>query len=454
MIDELVSSERLASDEVEALMLAAIVCNPESVSDVTAEIPIDEAWRLTDPRARVLYPALVEHIGRYKALDVPLLRNELVRAEQLERVSEDFLRQVCETVPASDAVTYARLIREASVRRQLRTAATQIVQRIDAGKEPLERIIAEGQKAFNECLRQENQRIDDLVHVMLDVFQEIETAGGPPLGIPTGLTALDRWTGGLHPGELIVLAGRPGMGKSALAMNMLVHMTLHEDRKVLLISLEMGQRELATRTLFSLAALDARAAMGRRLGDAELARLRRALAAFDGKQLPADFTGALHIDDLVAKCRRLALDEGLDVLAVDYLQLLRSTRPRGGSRHEEVADTSQKLKALAIELQIPVVALAQLNRMPEQRSDYRPRLSDLRESGQIEQDADVVILLHRPGKYKASDPPDLVELIVAKQRNGPTGLLRARFDERTCRFSDWIEPATLQKNGVHDDGEL
>ena len=266
-----------------------------------------------------------------------------------------------------------------------------------------------------------------------------QNRGGGLTGVPTGYEDLDKMTGGLQAGELVVIAARPSMGKTALALNVARNASIEDGRKVAVFSLEMTTRSLILRLLSSEARVDFSAFRSSYLPTRDFTKLTRAGDNLSRADLWIDDSGDISLQEIKSKCRRLNAESGLDLVIVDYLQLARGDENRRDRKDLEIAEISKGLKALAKELEIPVVALSQLNRGPEQRDPdkRRPRLGDLRESGAIEQDADLIAFIYRDHVYNKEADAALAELIVEKQRNGPTGTVKLHFEGRYARFDNW-----------------
>jgi replicative DNA helicase len=277
--------------------------------------------------------------------------------------------------------------------------------------------------------------------VVHDVFRSIEAAGqkeGKVTGVRTGFAGLDAMTAGLQAGDLIVVAGRPSMGKTAICLNMATYAALRDGRTVLFFSLEMGKEQLVRRMLCSEGRVDASRVRTGKLADDEWPRLIEAAGELSEAPIYVDDTAAMSALEVRAKARRLMSERGLDLVIIDYLQLMRGRgRAAQESREREISDISRSLKALAKELKVPVVALSQLNRELEKRQNKRPMLSDLRESGAIEQDADLILFVYREEHYDPdTDKVGVAEVIVGKQRNGPTGTVELRFTSEYTRFDN------------------
>ena len=345
---------------------------------------------------------------------------------------------------ASNIRRYAEIVRERSILRKLVSASDEIATAaFNTQGKPVDKILDEAeQKIFNigeegSRMKQGFQGMDSLVVQLLDRVQEMADNPNDITGVPTGFYDLDRMTSGMQAGDMIVLAARPSMGKTALAINIAEHVALNEGLPVAVFSMEMGARQLAVRIVGSIGRIDQRHLRTGKLTDAEWPRLTEAIEKLRNISLHIDETPGLTTSELRANARRLARQCGkLGLIVVDYLQLMSvSSSMSEENRATAVGEISRGLKMLAKELQCPVIALSQLSRGVESRTDKRPMMSDLRESGAIEQDADVIMFIYRDDYYnKDSKEPGVAEIIISKQRNGPTGTVKLAFMKELTRF--------------------
>jgi replicative DNA helicase len=356
-----------------------------------------------------------------------------------------YLNSLAQYVPsASNIRRYAEIVRERSILRKLVTASDEIATNaFNPQGRPIERILDEAeQKIFNigeegSRMKQGFQSMETLVVDLMDRVQEMADNPNDITGVPTGFYDLDRMTSGLQAGDLVVLAARPSMGKTAFAINIAEHVALNEGLPVAVFSMEMGAAQLAVRVVGSIGRIDQGHLRTGKLTDEEWPRLTDAIERLRTVSLHIDETAGLTSSELRANARRLARRCGkLGLIVVDYLQLMTgSSSGDGENRATELGEISRGLKMLAKELQCPVIALSQLNRGVEQRTDKRPMMSDLRESGAIEQDADIIMFIYRDDYYhKDSKDPGVAEIIIGKQRNGPTGAVRLTFLKPLTRF--------------------
>ena len=394
---------------------------------------------------RRIFDKMVALSERLMPIDLITLSDELRRAGEFEQIGgATYIASLIDGVPRTDTIEpYAKLVKQKSMLRKLISASQQIVSLAFEEEDDADMIIDKAERMIFEIaedrVRQGFQYIGDVAHRRLEQIEQM--AGRPEMitGVPTGFTDFDRMTSGLQRQELIVIAARPSMGKTALALNMAQYAAKNAN-VIGIFSLEMSAEQLVSRLLCSEARVDAHRLRTGYLNREEWARLADALRRLCETKVFIDDSAAVSVMEMRAKCRRLKAEHGLDMLIVDYLQLM-AGRGRIESRQQEVSQISRDLKGLAKELDIPVVALSQLSRAPEQRSEHKPQLSDLRESGAIEQDSDVVCFIYREELYNPTDENQgTAELIIGKQRNGPTGMVQLAFLKEFTRFENmWRE---------------
>jgi len=395
---------------------------------------------------RLIYAAIGALINASKPADVITVFEHLQsQAKAQDAGGLAYLNALAQYVPsASNIRRYAEIVRERSILRKLVAASDEIATNaFNPQGRPVDKILDEAeQKIFNigeegSRMKQGFQSMDALVVDLMDRVQEMADNPNDITGVPTGFHDLDRMTSGLQPGDLVVLAARPSMGKTAFAINIAEHVALNEGLPVAVFSMEMGASQLAVRIVGSIGRIDQGHLRTGKLSDDEWPRLTEAIEKLRTVSLHIDETPGLTPSELRANSRRLARQCGkLGLIVVDYLQLMSgSSGSDGDNRATELGEISRGLKMLAKELQCPVIALSQLNRGVEQRTDKRPMMSDLRESGAIEQDADIIMFIYRDDYYnKDSKDPGVAEIIIGKQRNGPTGTVRLTFLKPLTRF--------------------
>ena len=395
---------------------------------------------------KLIYAAIGSLVNASKPADVITVFEHLQNQGLAEQTGGlGYLNSLAQYVPsASNIRRYAEIVRERSILRKLVSASDEIATNaFNPQGRPVDKILDEAeQKIFNigeegSRMKQGFQSMDSLVVELLDRVQEMADNPNDITGVPTGFYDLDRMTSGLQPGDLVVLAARPSMGKTAFAINIAEHVALNEGLPVAVFSMEMGASQLAVRVVGSIGRIDQGHLRTGKLSDDEWPRLTEAIERLRTVSLHIDETPGLTPSELRANARRLARQCGkLGLIVVDYLQLMSgSSGSDGDNRATELGEISRGLKMLAKELQCPVIALSQLNRGVEQRTDKRPMMSDLRESGAIEQDADIIMFIYRDDYYnKDSKDPGVAEIIIGKQRNGPTGTVRLTFLKPLTRF--------------------
>jgi replicative DNA helicase len=395
---------------------------------------------------KLIFAAISALINNSKPADVITVYEQLQNQGKAEGMGGlGYLNSLAQYVPsASNIRRYAEIVRERSILRKLVTASDEIATNaFNPQGRPIERILDEAeQKIFNigeegSRMKQGFQSMETLVVDLMDRVQEMADNPNDITGVPTGFYDLDRMTSGLQAGDLVVLAARPSMGKTAFAINIAEHVALNEGLPVAVFSMEMGAAQLAVRVVGSIGRIDQGHLRTGKLSDEEWPRLTDAIERLRTVSLHIDETAGLTSSELRANARRLARRCGkLGLIVVDYLQLMTgSSSGDGENRATELGEISRGLKMLAKELQCPVIALSQLNRGVEQRTDKRPMMSDLRESGAIEQDADIIMFIYRDDYYnKDSKDPGVAEIIIGKQRNGPTGAVRLTFLKPLTRF--------------------
>ena len=395
---------------------------------------------------KLIYAAIGALINASKPADVITVNEQLQNQGKAEDMGGlGYLNSLAQYVPsASNIRRYAEIVRERSILRKLVSASDEIATNaFNPQGKAIDRILDEAeQKIFNigeegSRMKQGFQSMDTLVVELLDRVNEMANNPNDITGVPTGFYDLDRMTSGLQPGDMVVLAARPSMGKTAFAINIAEHVALNEGLPVAVFSMEMGASQLAVRVVGSIGRIDQGHLRTGKLSDDEWPRLTEAIEKLRNVSLHIDETPGLTSSELRANARRLARQCGkLGLIVVDYLQLMSGSGGAGGdNRATELGEISRGLKMLAKELQCPVIALSQLNRSVEQRTDKRPMMSDLRESGAIEQDADIIMFIYRDDYYnKDSKDPGVAEIIIGKQRNGPTGTVRLTFLKNLTRF--------------------
>ncbi len=391
----------------------------------------------------LLFQAMVELYNAGEPVDLVTLQDKLKSMNVPEEISSlEFVRDLITTVPTSANVkSYAQIVKDKSVLRSLIKETEEIQNKCYLGQEDLEDILADTEKSIFHLLQ--NRGVRDYIpikEIVLNALEKIEQASktqGNVTGIPTGFVDLDYKTSGLQPSDFILIAARPSMGKTALVLNIAQYVAFHENMSTAVFSLEMSKEQLVNR-LFSLESrVDAQILRSGNLSDSDWEKLIEGAGLIGNSNLIIDDTPGISISELRSKCRKYKLEQDLKLIIIDYLQLMSGNSKRNDSRQQEISDISRSLKGLARELNVPIIALSQLSRAVEQRPDHRPMLSDLRESGAIEQDADVVMFIYRDDYYnKDSDMKNIAEINIAKQRNGPIGTVNLVWLPQYTKFAN------------------
>ncbi len=387
---------------------------------------------------RIIFRRMLEMTETQEAVDMVTLSDKLRATGEFERVGGmSELARLANFVPtAANVEYYAKIVADKAVTRRLIGAATEIASSAYRGSDDLDVLLDKAeQEIFQVAQRRTRQGYVALKDVLVETLERLEhlaSHGGETMGVPSGLGDLDRITTGFQPSDLIILAARPSVGKSSLAANMARNACLKADVPVIMFSLEMSKEQVAQRLLCSEAAIPSQKLRNGMLDEDEWRRLSTALGRLGEARIYIDDTPGISVMEIRTKCRRLKAEFGLGMVIVDYLQLMRSSH-KAENRQQEISEISRSLKGLARELNVPLIALSQLSRAVEQRQRQIPQLSDLRESGAIEQDADIVMFLYNDAEMEQQNT---IELIVAKQRNGPTGSVRLFFSKDIGRFED------------------
>ena len=396
------------------------------------------------PEHQSIFDALISLYERNSHIDLVLLRDELKSQNKLEAVGGiDYLVKVAESVPsAASAEYYAEIVKNKSMLRELIVAASDILMdAYDETGDVGEKLDTAEQKIFAATEKKASSVAVPIKNLLHEAFENIESRKGGITGLPTGFYELDNRLCGLQKGEMTIVAARPSMGKTSFVMNIAEHVGADNDIPVAIFSLEMGKHQLVERMLCSRSHLDAQLVRNGTLNTEQFAELTRTSGELFDKPIFIDDTPGISPLEIRAKCRRLKSQYDIQCIMIDYLQLM-SMGGRVESRQQEVSQISRYLKALAREIDVPVVVLSQLNRAAEGRDGHKPRMSDLRDSGSIEQDADVIILLHREDYYHRGEteeeytPHNTADIIIAKQRNGPTGVVQLVFNGKFTRFEN------------------
>ena len=426
--------------EAEQSVIGSMIMDKEAIVSAT-EILIKEDFYHQQYGA--LFDAMVELYNAGMPVDLVTLQNKLKEKDVPKEVSSlEFVRDIVTAVPTSANVKYyANIVKENSVKRRLIRITEDIENECYAGKETLESVLNKTEKdIFGLLSSRSGGDFVPIRTVVMNALEKIETSSkqsGTVTGIATGFIDLDYRTAGLQPSDLILVAARPSMGKTAFVLNIAQYVAFHEAKSVAIFSLEMSKEQLVNRLLSLESRVDAQALRTGSLSDADWEKLVEGAGVIGDSKLMIDDTPGISISELRSKCRKYKLEHGLDIIIIDYLQLMTGSGRGNESRQQEISDISRSLKGLARELNVPVVALSQLSRAVEQRPDHRPMMSDLRESGAIEQDADVVMFIYRDDYYnKDTDLKGISEIIIAKQRNGPIGTVNLAWLPQYTKFAN------------------
>lgn len=426
----------------EQSVLGAMMLSKDAIADVVEQVREDDFYR---PAHGTIYAAIIDLYGKGEPADAVTVASELTRSGDLTRVGgAPYLHTLVSLVPtAANASYYARIVKERAILRRLVEAGTRIVQMGYSGEGEVDDVVDRAQAEVYEVTERRTSEdylpLRELMDGALTEIEAISNRGGHMVGVPTGFADLDSLTNGLHPGQLIILAARPALGKSTLALDVARAASIKNNLTSVIFSLEMSRNEIIMRLLSAEAQVALHHMRSGSMSDNDWTKLAAKMGTVSEAPLFIDDSPNLTMMEIRAKCRRLKQRHDLRLVVVDYMQLMTSGK-RVESRQQEVSEFSRSLKLLAKELEVPVIAVSQLNRGPEQRTDKRPMLADLRESGSLEQDADMVILLHREDAYERESPrAGEADFIVAKHRNGPTSTITVAFQGHYSRFVDMAQ---------------
>ena len=427
------------SVEAEQSVIGSMIMDREAIV-VASEIVTEDDFY--GKQYGVLFEAMVELNNEGKPVDLVTLQDRLKEKEVPPEVSSlEFIRDLVTAVPTSANIKYyAGIVAEKATLRRLIKLNEEIANTCYIGKESLEYILEDTEKrVFDLVQRRNTGEFVPIREVVMNAMDKIEKASrnsGVVTGIPTGFIDLDYRTAGMQPSDLVLIAARPSMGKTAFVLNIAQHVAFKQNQTVAIFSLEMSKEQLVNRLFALESQVDSQNIRTGQLNDTEWEKLIETAGIIGKSNLIIDYTPGISIAELRSKCRKYKLEHNLSMIIIDYLQLM-SGSGRGDSRQQEISDISRSLKAIARELSVPVLALSQLSRAVEQRPDHRPMLSDLRESGAIEQDADVVMFIYRDDYYNHdTERKDIAEIIIAKQRNGPIGTIELAWIPKYTKFAN------------------
>lgn len=426
----------------EQSILGAMLLSKDAIADVVETVRESDFYR---PSHQTIFATVLDLYGRGEPVDAVTVAADLSRTGDLHRIGgAPYLHTLVSMVPtAANAAYYGRIVREQAILRRLVEAGTRIVHMGYTGTGNVDDMVDRAQaEVYDVTDRRTSEDYLPLSAIMGDALNEIEAIsnhGGEMVGVPTGFADLDALTNGLHGGQMIIVAARPALGKSTLGLDLCRSASIKHNLPSVIFSLEMSRNEIVMRLLSAEAQVPLHHMRSGNMSDSDWTKLASKMGTVSEAPLFIDDSPNMTLMEIRAKCRRLKQRHGLRLVVVDYLQLMTSGK-RVESRQQEVSEFSRSLKLLAKELDVPVIAISQLNRGPEQRTDKRPMLSDLRESGSLEQDADVVLLLHREDAYERESPrAGEADFIVAKHRNGPTSTVTVAFQGHYSRFVDMAQ---------------
>ncbi len=434
------------STEAEVSVLGAMLQDGTAVLRA-AELLTPEDFYL--PEHREIFTVMTELNREHTPIDLVTMHSELARRGSLEGVGGlENLMRIMNAVPATaNAKAYIDIVREKSTLRKLIAACQKISGECYRQQDPVSDIMASAEKAIFDIVmnRTDGEALQPLGKVSIrafDMIEELARNHGAVAGVPTGFIDLDNLLTGLHPGELVIVGARPSMGKTSFAMNVAAHASMNHGRKVAVFTLEMPREQIAMRVLCSDARVDMQRVRKGTLTSEDWVKLAESLTPMVAAPMYIDDTAGITPTILRSRCRRLMMDQGLDLIVVDYLGLMHADG-RVENRQLEVSEISRQLKAIALDLKVPVMACAQLSRANKDRQDKRPVLSDLRDSGSIEQDADVVMFLHREDYYnKETEDKNIAEVIISKQRSGPLGTVKLAWLSEYTAFANLAKDNT------------
>lgn len=433
--------------EAEQAIIGSMLTDRDAVISAI-EILKEEDFYREDNKA--IYTAILNLYNRAEPIDIITVKSELESMGKFEQVGGlEYLAELPEKVPTTaNATKYIKIVEEKSTLRRLIKTANEIIELGYSPTEDVEDIMEGAEKKIFNIMQEKNQKgyapIKDVLVESFTKLEELYNRKQHITGVPSGFTELDYRTAGFHGSELILIAARPAMGKTAFALNIATNAAVKANVPVAVFSLEMSKEQLVNRILCSESMVDSNKVRTGKLEEDDWTKLAGAIGPLSEAEIFIDDTPGINITEIRAKCRKLKLEKNIGMVVIDYLQLIQGSNKRGGSREQEISEISRSLKILAKELDVPVIALSQLSRAAEQRPDHRPMLSDLRESGAIEQDADIVMFLYRDDYYNQdSEKKDIAEIIIAKHRGGSTGTVEllwlgsyTKFVNLERRFDD------------------
>lgn len=421
--------------EAEQSVLGAMIIDKTSIAQVAESIKSEDFYR---DAHKVIYSAIIELFQRDIPIDMVTLIEHLRATEKLESAGGiTYITEISNSVPSTaNLQSYVKIVEEKAILRRLIKASNEIIEQSYNKQDNVEDVLDGAEKRIFDIAEKRNTSDFESISTVLERgFLEIERLfnnKGDITGVPSGFPELDSKTSGFQKGDMVLIAARPSMGKTTFALNIAQYAALRAAKSIVIFSLEMSKEQLAYKLLCAEANVDMLKLRTGNLEDQDWENIAKASGPLAAAKIYIDDTAGISVMEMRSKCRRIKLEHGIDMIVIDYLQLMSGS---GESRQQEVSEISRSIKALAKEMQCPVIALSQLSRAPEQRADHRPMLSDLRESGSIEQDADLVMFLYRDEYYnKETEDKNIAECIIAKQRNGPVGTVKLAWLGQYSKF--------------------
>lgn len=426
--------------EAEQAVIGSMLTDKDSVISALEVLKPEDFYREDN---KVIFEAILNLYNKADPIDIITLKAELVSLGKFEQIGGlEYLAQLPDKVPTTSNVEkYIKIVEEKSMMRTLIKTANELITLGYDGTQDVEDIMDSAEKKIFNIMQKKNQKgYSSIKDILVDSFTQLEELYNRKqhiTGVPTGFADLDYKTAGLHNSDLILVAARPAMGKSAFALNIAANAAVRAKVPVAIFSLEMSKEQMGNRILCSEAMVDSNKVRTGRVEDEDWSKLAMASGELSESEIFIDDTPGISVMEIRAKCRKMKLEKNIGLVVIDYLQLVQGSNKKGGSREQEISEISRSLKILAKEINVPVIALSQLSRAPEQRPDHRPMLSDLRESGAIEQDADIVMFLYRDDYYnEESEKKNIAEVIIAKHRAGSTGTVELLWLGNYTKFAN------------------
>ena len=426
--------------EAEQAIIGSMLTDKDAVIEAIEILKPDDFYREDN---KAIYTSIMNLYTKGEPIDIITVKAQLIEEGKFEQIGGlDYLALLPDKVPTTTNVNkYVKIVEEKSILRNLIRTSNDLIDLGYAQTEDVDTIIDQAEKKIFNIMKNRNAKgYTPIKDVLVDTFAQIEklyNQKGVVTGIPTGFTDLDYKTSGLNNSDLILIAARPAMGKSAFAINIASYAAIHANVPVVIFNLEMSKEQVGSRILCSESMVDSSKVRTGKIEEADWLKLASAIGPLSEAPIYIDDTPGISIMEIRAKCRKLKLEKNIGLIVIDYLQLVQGTGKKGASREQEISEISRSLKILAKELDVPVIALSQLSRAAEQRNDHRPMLSDLRESGAIEQDADIVMFIYRDDYYNPeTEKKGIAEIILAKHRGGSTGTIELLWMGNYTKFAN------------------